>query len=145
MYELTVKTSFNAAHNLRNYKRKCEQLHGHNWKVEVGIRGEKLNKTGMLVDFKEIKEATSQILEKIDHTYLNRISPFTRINPSSENIAKYLYEQLKTHRLFHIKKTASSYRLYKVSVWETDTTCATYTEEYKINESKQKSQRKNKW
>lgn len=128
MYELTVKMSFNAAHNLRNYKGKCEQIHGHNWKVEVAIKGKKINKAGMLVDFKKIKESSGKVLEKIDHKHLNKISPFNKLSPSSENIARYIYQELKNDKLF---SGVCSWSLYKVTVWETDTACATYSEELK--------------
>ena len=128
MYELTVKMSFNAAHNLRNYKGKCEQIHGHNWKVEVALKGEKLDRAGMLVDFKRIKESVGEVLKKIDHRHLNKIPPFNKISPSSENIARYIYQQLKSNRLFNVKSKSCNWWLCKITVWETDTACAAYSE-----------------
>ena len=128
MYELTVNALFNAAHNLRNYKGKCEEIHGHNWKVEVTVKCDKLDKAGMVIDFKKIKESLGKVLEKIDHKHLNKISPFNKLSPSSENIARYIYQKLKNGKLF---SGVYSWSLYKVTVWETDTASASYSEEYK--------------
>jgi len=122
MYEVMVEGSFSAAHNLRGYRKKCEKLHGHNWKVEVGIRGEKLDKYGMLIDFRKVKDYLEKIIEKLDHKYLNEISHFKVTNPTSENIARFIYNDLK----FHLK--GSQYRVSKVTVWESDTTSATYSQ-----------------
>jgi len=118
MYNLKVEKGFSSAHNLRGYKGKCEALHGHNWKVEVEIAGDQLGKTGMLMDFKLVKSKLSKILEKLDHKYLNDIAYFKKTNPTSENIAKYLYDCLK-------KKIPA---LYAVKVWESDNCSATYHE-----------------
>ncbi len=117
MFILKVIKVFSAAHNLRDYKGKCENLHGHNWKVEVEVQGKKLGKSGMLIDFHDLKYEVENILEKLDHGYLNEISPFDKINPTSENLAKYIFECL------------SICHLSKVTVWESDTACATYTED----------------
>ena len=91
MFELKIITQFGAAHQLRNYDGKCENLHGHNWKIEVFLKGEELDKDGMLVDFTIIKERTKEIIERFDHRFLNDLECFSEINPSSENIAKYIY------------------------------------------------------
>jgi 6-pyruvoyltetrahydropterin/6-carboxytetrahydropterin synthase len=123
MYEVMVEGSFSAAHNLRGYKKKCEALHGHNWKVSVGIQGEKLDEIGMLVDFREAKDYLEEILEKLDHKYLNDISHFKMTNPTSENIARFIYNELKE------RLKGSHYRVNKVTVWESDTTSATYFQE----------------
>ncbi len=125
MYEVMVEGSFSAAHNLRGYKRKCEKLHGHNWKVKVGIRGRKLDKYGMLIDFRDVKDYLEKIIQKLDHKYLNEISHFKVTNPTSENIARYIYNDLK----FHLQ--GSQYRVSKVSVWESDTSSATYLQDKK--------------
>jgi len=122
MYEVMVEGSFSAAHNLRGYRKKCEKLHGHNWKVRVGIRGEKLDKYGMLIDFRDVRDYLEKIMEKLDHKYLNEISPFKVTNPTSENIARFIYNDLR----FHLK--GSQYRVSKVTVWESDTTSATYSQ-----------------
>ncbi len=125
MYEVMVEGSFSAAHNLRGYKRKCEKLHGHNWKVKVGIRGRKLDKYGMLIDFRDVKDYLEKSIKKLDHKYLNEISHFKVTNPTSENIARYIYNDLK----FHLQ--GSQYRVSKVSVWESDTSSATYLQDKK--------------
>lgn len=122
MFEIFVEESFSAAHNLRDYKGKCENLHGHNYKVKVFAEGETLGKDGMLVDFTVLKEILKEILSVIDHRNLNEIEPFDKINPTAENIAKNIYEQFK--RKMHDAK----YTIRKVSVWETDRNCATYYE-----------------
>ena len=119
-YEVKIITGFAAAHNLRNFKGKCEQLHGHNWKIEVVLRGKKLDEGGLLVDFAEVKSKTNSILDELDHCYLNDIPFFQENNPSSENIARYIFENL-----------ASSFkdkgiRVYSVSAWESENACATY-------------------
>jgi len=118
MYRIKVRESFSSAHNLRGYKGKCEDLHGHNWKVEVDIEDYDLDKIGMVIDFKIIKSKLRKILEKLDHKYLNKIPYFKKINPTSENIAKYIYDQMKEQRI----NPAS------VTVWESDTSLATYSE-----------------
>lgn len=123
MYEVMVEGDFSAAHNLRGYRKKCEKLHGHNWKVRVAIRGAQLDRTGMLVDFREVKDYLERTLEKLDHKYLNEISHFKTINPTSENIAKFVYNDLKA------RLKSSRYVVSQVTVWESDTTSATYFQE----------------
>ena len=95
MYELTILSDFAAAHNLRGYEGECENLHGHNWKVEVMVTSKELNKIGLAVDFRVLKKMLEGILEKLDHKYLNEILPFDKENPSSENIARYIFNQFK--------------------------------------------------
>lgn len=116
MYEIKIQSDFSAAHNLRNYRGKCENLHGHNWKVEAVFAYESLDKDGMAVDFKEAKSMLRAVLEEFDHSYLNETGIFKDINPTSENMAKLIYDSLK-------KKDK---QIYSVSVWENDTSCATY-------------------
>jgi 6-pyruvoyltetrahydropterin/6-carboxytetrahydropterin synthase len=123
MYELKVVTRFAAAHNLRNFRGKCESLHGHNWKVEVVIRGKDLDETGVVLDFAEIKAATKEVLSELDHRYLNEVPFFTTHNPSSENIARYLFERL-SERLNDPRVMVT-----KVSAWESEDACATYLDE----------------
>ena len=120
MYELKTITQFGAAHQLRNYKGKCENLHGHNWKIEVYVKGEELDKDGLLVDFKDIKNKTKDIIEELDHKFLNDLEPFREINPSSENIARFIYECLQ--------KSLEDKRIHisRVTAWESDNACATY-------------------
>jgi 6-pyruvoyltetrahydropterin/6-carboxytetrahydropterin synthase len=123
IYEIKIITDFAAAHNLRNFRGKCENLHGHNWKVEVVVRGTELDAGGMLVDFGEIKEVTRQLLGELDHQYLNDLPFFKEQNPSSENIARYLFEGLSG------KINSGSLMVYKVSAWESNNACATYMNE----------------
>ncbi|TAM39465.1 6-carboxytetrahydropterin synthase QueD [bacterium] len=118
MYKLKVEGNFSSAHNLRGYKGKCEDLHGHNWRVEITVRSADLDKIGMLQDFKYLKKELNAVLEELDHKYLNKLAQFKKINPTSENIAKYIYDQLKTGIPL----------LNSVTVWENSTSSATYEE-----------------
>ena len=120
MYSIKVRGDFNAAHNLRGYRGKCERLHGHNWHVDVFFLSETLDKHGMVLDFKKAKSALNKILSRLDHRYLNALPYFKKNNPSSENLARYIFERLSTS----LKN--SRYRLREVSVWETESSCATY-------------------
>ena len=122
MFEVAVEQSFASAHALRNYKGRCENVHGHNWKVRVVIEGEKLDATGMLVDFLDVKSFMGEILDRIDHQFLNEIPPFDVINPSAENIAEYFYQQM-TARLAEIPIPV---RIREVKIWETEIQSATY-------------------
>jgi 6-pyruvoyltetrahydropterin/6-carboxytetrahydropterin synthase len=127
MYELRVSASFAAAHQLRNYGGKCERLHGHNWKVEAYVETEELDeKTGLALDFKEIKEALGQILSMLDHQNLNDLALFKEENPSSENIARYIHGELST-LLFRF-----SVRVKKISLWESERCCASYYPEQSL-------------
>jgi len=92
MYEVTVIREFSAAHRVEDYPGNCERLHGHNWKVEVTAASRDLDGLGMVVDFRKLKEAADRSLAPLDHAYLNRVPPFDRINPTAENIARYLFE-----------------------------------------------------
>ena len=94
MYRLTVHTHFAAAHNLMNYQGDCENLHGHNWKVEVTVAARGTEQAGLGIDFKILKRETKRILDLLDHKYLNELHPFRDISPSSENIARFLFEKL---------------------------------------------------
>lgn len=120
MYELKTITQFGAAHQLRNYKGKCENLHGHNWKIEVYVKGEKLDDGGLLVDFQVVKDRTKEIIEELDHKFLNDLECFSELNPSSENIARYLYESLE--KVLNDDRI----RVSRVTAWESDNACATY-------------------
>ncbi len=121
MFEVTVEQTFAAGHALRNYKGKCENVHGHNFRVQVVIEGEKLDETGLLVDFIDVKDAMRAIIERLDHVFLNDIEPFDVKNPSAENIAEYFYVEL-SRRLI----ASAPVRLREVRVWETDIQSATY-------------------
>jgi 6-pyruvoyltetrahydropterin/6-carboxytetrahydropterin synthase len=121
MYELTVITQFAAAHQLRKFRGKCEKLHGHNWRIEVSLTGEKLNDAGLLIDFEEIKEATDRILEELDHSFLNELPQFKDQNPSSENIAAYIFEKLGS------TLNSNQIKVTKVTAWESDSARASYS------------------
>lgn len=118
MYTVKVEANFSSAHNLRRYRGKCEELHGHNWKVEAVVRADKLDKAGMVMDFKYLKKKLNSILDKFDHKYLNDTAYFKKVNPTSENIAGFIYGNLK-------KEVPG---LDSVTVWENDTSAATYRE-----------------
>lgn len=120
MYELRVVSRFAAAHQLSMVTAKCENLHGHNWKIEVFVAGRELNRWGVLVDFGELKRYLSDVMDTLDHKFLNEIDAFRDINPSSENIAKYIADQMQS-RLADL-----SIRISRVRVWESDDACATY-------------------
>lgn len=126
MYKIKVELGFSAAHNLRGYKGKCEELHGHNWKVEVGIGSTGVDKTGMVMDFTILKAKLNKILESMDHKYLNNISYFKKVNPTSENIAKYIYDNLAASLS---KGNPKDLKILEVTVWESDKARATYYEE----------------
>lgn len=124
MYEVTVETTFSAAHQLRNYKGKCENLHGHNYRVRVTVEGSDLNATGLLADFGEVKGLLREITERLDHRFLNELEPFTEINPSAENVAWYICEQMQNG--LRSGDSAVPVRVSEVRVWETDTSVAAY-------------------
>jgi 6-pyruvoyltetrahydropterin/6-carboxytetrahydropterin synthase len=120
MYELRIINQFAAAHQLRGYEGGCENLHGHNWKIEVYVAGKELGEDGLLIDFRLVKEATKSILDELDHAFLNELNAFRALNPSSENIARHIYESLSRKlNTKHIKVT-------KVTAWESDSACASY-------------------
>jgi 6-pyruvoyltetrahydropterin/6-carboxytetrahydropterin synthase len=120
MYEVKIVTQFAAAHRLENFYGKCENLHGHNWKVEVFLAGKTLDQAGLLMDFGAVKARTKEVLEEIDHKYLNELAAFQDRNPSSENLACYLYERLGA--IFN----SDGVTVQRVNVWESDTSCASY-------------------
>ena len=123
MYELMIETTFSSAHQLRGYMDKCENLHGHNWKVQVHVAAERLNEIGIAVDFHELKRLANEVTSSLDHAFLNNVFPFTEINPSSENIAKWIYDSLKK------KINTESINLTAITVWESETASATYYED----------------
>ena len=96
MFEVTVEDTFAAGHYLRNYKGKCENPHGHNYKIRVTLAGAELDKAGLLLDFKDLREVMKHVIERLDHQMINDIEPFTVINPSAENLAKYFYDESNT-------------------------------------------------
>jgi len=116
MFKIKVEATFSSAHNLREYKGKCESIHGHNSKVELAAISEELNKAGMVLDFQYLKAKLNDLLKRLDHKYLNRIAYFKKVNPTSENIAKYIYNKIK------VKVP----KLESVTVWENNTSSAKY-------------------
>ncbi|MCB1152687.1 MAG: 6-carboxytetrahydropterin synthase [Deltaproteobacteria bacterium] len=120
MFEVKVKKTFAAAHNLREYKGKCEALHGHNWLVEVTARADKLDSTEIALDFVDFKKTLWDELEKLDHKYLNEIPPFDTVNPTSERLALYLFEQMSG------RLDDDRLQVVRVDVWETENNCASY-------------------
>lgn len=121
MYRLKICTHFAAAHNLINYDGDCENLHGHNWKVEVTVRARELDSSGLGIDFKILKGKTKELLGTLDHKYLNDLEPFVNASPSSENIARFLF--------YELEKTLNSdnVSVESVNVWESDNACASYS------------------
>ncbi len=121
MFEVSVEQTFAAGHALRNYKGKCENVHGHNFKVQVVIEGEKLDDAGLLVDFLDVKAAMQKIIDRLDHVFLNDVAPFDVKNPSAENIAEYFYQEM-TRSL----GAGVPVRIREVRIWETDIQSAAY-------------------
>jgi 6-pyruvoyltetrahydropterin/6-carboxytetrahydropterin synthase len=119
-YALTVRSSFSAAHRLPEYEGNCERLHGHNWQVEMTVESEGLDSRGMALDFREMKTALADILSRMDHRFLNEVPPFDRRNPSSENIARYIFEEVEG-------KIPPPVRLSRVTVWESEDAWAEYS------------------
>jgi len=125
MFEVTVEDSFAAGHYLRNYKGKCENPHGHNYKIQVTLAGNDLDKAGLLIDFKDVRQVMRHVIERLDHRMINDLEPFTALNPSAENLAKYFYDETNGR----VRSTTGG-RVWvtRVKVFETDTTTATYSE-----------------
>ena len=119
MFEVSVEETFAAGHALRGYRGKCENVHGHNYRVELTIAGPELDPIGMLVDFVEVKKLINGVVERLDHRFINDLPPFDVINPSAENLAKYFYDEIS------VGLTPPT-RLGQVKIWETDMTSATY-------------------
>jgi len=124
MFEVSVEHKFAAGHSLRNYHGRCENVHGHNWKIEVEIAGEELDSAGMLIDFMLLKRLINEVVDPLDHQFLNDVPPFDSVNPSAENIARYIYEEL-TKKLNGANDRAPV-RISRVRVWETDDAAAVY-------------------
>lgn len=122
MYRLTIRTSFAAAHNLMNYQGDCENLHGHNWKVEVAVTARELDKAGLGIDFKVLKNEAGSIINELDHKYLNENPAFDKISPSSEHIAKYLYMRISD------RMNSDNIKVDSITVWESDNASACYYE-----------------
>lgn len=123
MYRLKIVTSFAAAHNLNNYQGECENLHGHNWRVEVAVTARQLDKAGLCIDFKILKAETKDLLNALDHKYLNELPNFAGQSPSSENISRYIFEELSK------RFNDGNVKVDMITVWESDFASASYYEE----------------
>jgi len=119
MYDLSVTTDFSSAHFLRGYNGPCENLHGHTWKVEIVISADQLNGIGLVVDFREIKDKLKAFIGHLDHISLNDLPYFQEINTTTENLARYIYDEFSQH--------CQPHRLKQVRVWESDTCSVTYS------------------
>lgn len=122
MYEITTEEHFSAAHHLKNYNGACEKVHGHNWLVRASVQCEELDELGLGIDFKELKHLLNDSIKKLDHSDINIIFEKEERNPSSENIARYIYRELGT------KLKDPRYRISRVEVYETPGNCASYFE-----------------
>ena len=121
MFEVTIEETFAAGHALRNYRGKCENVHGHNYRCQVTVEGADVDENGLLVDFVELKKVVHSVLDRLDHQWLNEFPPFDKINPSAENIAKFIFDEVNAGL-----GTRDSARLGQVRLWETDTAYAVY-------------------
>lgn len=121
MFEVTVQQTFAAGHALRNYHGKCENVHGHNYRIEVKVQGEQLDAIGLLVDFVELKRVMKGVIDYLDHQFINDLEPFDKVNPSAENIAKFFHD-----RISEGLETDNPVTVAEVKVWETDTSSAVY-------------------
>lgn len=119
MYELTVQADFAAAHCLRGYKGACENLHGHNWRLDIVLQSDQLNELGMVMDFKDVKAVLREILAEFDHAFLNDLPRFKTVNPTTENIARIVAEELG-------KRLPCSVTVKSVTSWESEKCAATY-------------------
>lgn len=124
MFELVVNGAFEAAHRLVDYPGKCNRLHGHSWTVEMSVVGNKLNKIGMVADFKTLKAMLMEVLDGMDHQYLNELEPFNKINPTAENLAQYIYNVLKQQEIFD-----GTVKLNYIKVWESPKSAVIYRED----------------
>ena len=122
MFQVSVEESFSAGHALRGYKGKCENPHGHNYKVQVTLEGPSLDSVGLLYDFVHLKQVIHGVIQAVDHKFLNDVAPFDVINPSAENIAKYFYDEASRE----MQQSPHGPRIASITVWETDVTAATY-------------------
>ena len=122
MFQVSVDESFSSGHALRGYRGKCENVHGHNYKVRIVLEGPSLDSIGLLLDFTQLKRVIRELIAGVDHRFLNDQAPFDVINPSAENLARYFYEEISRQ----LPAMPEGARLARVTIWETDTTSATY-------------------
>ena len=121
VYRVYIETHFAAAHQLHGYKGLCRDLHGHTWKVRVGISTDRINDIGISFDFKDLKEITNKVLESLDHHYINDVPPFDKENPTAENLSRYIHDEIKKRIPKHVRMT-------DVTVWESDSYSVSYSE-----------------
>lgn len=122
-YKLKTITEFASAHTLRDYPGACSRMHGHNWKVELEAVATSLDEMGMGIDFKKMKNAANEVGDQMDHRYLNDLEPFTEINPTAENIAAYMFQEISS------RLNSDTIKVHAVTLWETDRACVRYSEE----------------
>jgi len=122
MFQVSVEETFSSGHALRGYKGKCENVHGHNYRVQVTLEGPQLDNIGLLVDFTQLKQVLRDIIKRLDHQFINDLEPFTTINPSAENMAKYFYDEVSRQ----LKGLPPGAHVTHAIIWETDTASARY-------------------
>ncbi len=122
MFQVSVEETFSAGHALRGYRGKCENVHGHNYRVQVTLEGPQLDGIGLLVDFTQLKDVMRGAIKRLDHQFLNDLEPFTTVNPSAENMAKYFYDEVSEQ----LKNLPAGARVADVVIWETDKAMAKY-------------------
>jgi 6-pyruvoyltetrahydropterin/6-carboxytetrahydropterin synthase len=125
MFQVSVEETFSAGHALRGYRGKCENVHGHNYRVRVTVEGPRLDAIGLLCDFTELKRVIREIIGRLDHQFVNDLEPFRTVNPSAENLAKYFYEEVSGQ----VKALPAGARVTDIVIWETDTASARYRPE----------------
>jgi 6-pyruvoyltetrahydropterin/6-carboxytetrahydropterin synthase len=122
MFQVSVEETFSSGHALRGYKGKCENVHGHNYRVQVSLEGPELDNIGLLVDFTRLKQIVRAIIQRLDHQFINDLEPFTTVNPSAENLAKYFYDEVSGQ----LQGLPPGARVTETVIWETDTASARY-------------------
>jgi 6-pyruvoyltetrahydropterin/6-carboxytetrahydropterin synthase len=122
MFQVSVEETFSAGHALRGYKGKCENVHGHNYRVQISLEGPELDSIGLLVDFTHLKQVLREVIKRLDHQFINELEPFITVNPSAENMAKYFYEEVSKG----LQQLPPGAKIKEVVMWETDTACAKY-------------------
>jgi len=122
MFQVSVEETFSSGHALRGYQGKCENPHGHNYRVQVTLEGPELDGIGLLIDFTQLKQVMREVIRRLDHQFVNDLEPFTHVNPSAENMAKYFFDQVSGQ----LRNLPPGAHLKEVVVWETDTAMAKY-------------------
>jgi 6-pyruvoyltetrahydropterin/6-carboxytetrahydropterin synthase len=119
-FEVMIERNFSSAHQLRGYRGKCENLHGHNYRIEIYVRGRELDNIGLLIDFVELKSAADEVVQYLDHQNINELPPFDELQPSAENLAKYILDRLNS------RISDDRVQIFRVRCFETPTSVATY-------------------